>query len=102
MAAVAQNPDELFDLYTSEGEPLGRTKARALVHRDGDWHRSVHVWVVLQSAAGPCVLFQRRSTAKDTWPGVLDVAVAGHLRAGETVDDALREAEEEIGLSLAP
>jgi 8-oxo-dGTP pyrophosphatase MutT (NUDIX family) len=48
----------------------------------------------------PFVLFQRRSQSKDTWPGALDVAVGGHLRAGETLAQAIREAEEEIGLDL--
>lgn len=105
----AQDPAELFDLYTESGAPLGIAKPRALVHRDGDWHRSLHVWVVLQGGPGiegaepgPWLLFQRRSPEKDTWPGALDVAVTGHLRAGETVLEALREAREEIGLDLGP
>ncbi len=95
------DPTELFDLCDAAGRPLGRSKPRAIVHRDGDWHRSLHVWVILEAAAGPCVLFQRRSLTKDTHPGKVDASVAGHLRAGETVEVALREAEEEIGLSIA-
>jgi len=95
----AQDPDELFDLYAPDGEPLGRSKPRALVHRDGDWHRSLHVWVVLDER-GPELVFQRRSAAKDTWPGKIDIAVTGHFRAGESLAAALREADEEIGLPL--
>ena len=49
----------------------------------------------------PFALFQRRSQSKDSWPGTLDVAVGGHIRAGETLAQAVREAEEEIGLSVA-
>jgi isopentenyldiphosphate isomerase len=97
----AQDPDELFDLCAPDGTPLGTTKPRALVHRDGDWHRSLHVWVVLDGRA-PELLLQRRSAGKDTWPSALDVAVTGHFRAGETLGAALREADEEIGLTLAP
>jgi isopentenyldiphosphate isomerase len=102
----AQDPGELFDLYDESGAPLGLRKPRALVHRDGDWHRSVHVWVVLShlgvagAEEGAWVLFQRRSLAKDTWPGAIDVAVTGHLSAGESILDALRESDEEIGLHL--
>jgi 8-oxo-dGTP pyrophosphatase MutT (NUDIX family) len=48
----------------------------------------------------PFVLFQRRSLTKDTFPGLLDVAVGGHLRAGETLAETAREAEEEIGLAI--
>lgn len=98
---AAQDDGELFDLYAEDGSPLGKTKARSFVHRDGDWHRSIHVWVVLrEDGAPPRVLLQRRSAAKDTWPRAVDVAVAGHYRAGEVVEDTLREAEEEIGLAL--
>ena len=105
----AQDPGELFDLCDRDGAPLGRRKPRSEVHRDGDWHRSLHIWVALREGPdlphaprSPHLLFQRRSPEKDTWPGALDVAVAGHLRAGETVLDGLREAREEIGLELGP
>lgn len=97
----AQDDEELFDLYAEDGSPLGVTKARGLVHRDGDWHRSLHVWVVLREPGrGPRVLLQRRSAGKDTWPRAVDVSVAGHYQAGESLEDALRESEEEIGLAL--
>ena len=56
------------------------------MHRDGDWHRSVHVWVVDTAEAGrgaARVLLQRRSEHKDTYPGHWDVSVAGHVEAGD-------------------
>jgi isopentenyldiphosphate isomerase len=96
----AQDDGELFDLYTREGVPLGIAKPRALVHRDGDWHRSIHIWVWGPIDGAPHLVFQRRSVAKDTWPGALDVAVTGHARAGEPLEATLREAEEEIGLPV--
>lgn len=101
---AAQDPAELFDLFEEDGTPLGRAKARAEVHRDGDWHRSLHLWVLLRSSpeASPLVVLQRRSMAKDTWPGAIDVAVTGHYRAGEGLEEVLREAEEEIGLTIGP
>lgn len=105
---AGQDEGELFDVVDGDGRPLGIRKARGLVHRDGDWHRSMHIWVLLEQGAGageasaaPWVLFQQRSPAKDTWPGALDVAVTGHYRAGEGLADVLREAEEEIGLPLS-
>jgi 8-oxo-dGTP pyrophosphatase MutT (NUDIX family) len=49
----------------------------------------------------PVVVFQRRSATKDTWPGRVDIAVGGHVGAGESLADAMREAREEIGLELA-
>jgi isopentenyldiphosphate isomerase len=90
---------EVLDLLDEHGHPTGETKARAAVHRDGDWHRAFHLWVMHPDGY---VLLQRRSRAKDLAPGKVDVSVGGHLRAGEIWLDALREAEEEIGLELRP
>ena len=98
----AQDQGELFDLVDREGRPLGLTKPRREVHRDGDWHRSLHIWIWGVVGGAPHLVFQRRSAGKDTHPRAIDVAVTGHLGAGESAEDALREAEEEIGLHLGP
>ena len=99
---AAQDPGELFDVVTADGQPTGRVKTRAEVHRDGDWHRAVHVWVTGIDEHGPFLLFQRRSLLKDTQPGKLDATVGGHYRAGETLAETLREVEEEIGIAPVP
>lgn len=97
---LGQDPAELFDVLRADGTPTGRVKPRAAVHRDGDWHRAVHVWVAGEDRlGGPFLLFQQRSLAKDTWPGRLDATVGGHYRAGETLADTLREVEEELGVA---
>lgn len=87
-------------MLDARGTPTGRRKERGSVHRDGDWHAAVHVWVGRVVAGAPHVLFQRRSLTKDTWPGALDVAVGGHVRAGAVLLEAVREAREEIGLVI--
>lgn len=87
--------EERFDLYDQAGHLLGRSKARHLVHRDGDWHRSIALWIVRPDGR---LVFQRRSNDKDTWPGRLTGSVTGHYAAGEALADVLREAREEIGL----
>lgn len=99
---IAQDPEERFDIVTADGRPTGRTKARWEVHRDGDWHRSIHVWVYGIGNAQPFLLMNQRGLDKDNWPGVLDATVGGHLSAGETVADAYREMEEEIGIVADP
>ena len=98
----AQDPNELFDVVTEDGQPTGITKPRAHVHRDGDWHRAVHIWVYGVSPDGPYLLMNQRGKHKDTWPLALDATVGGHLGAGETVEDAFREIEEEIGARIDP
>jgi RimJ/RimL family protein N-acetyltransferase/isopentenyldiphosphate isomerase len=98
----AQDPGELFDVVTASGDPTGMVKPRWQVHRDGDWHRSIHLWIFGVESGIPFLDFQRRGEEKDTWPGKLDATVAGHLGAGEQVSDALREVEEEVGITIAP
>ena len=100
MSERAQDPTELFDVLTAEGQSKGRAKKRADVHRDGDWHASLHVWVFGIDRGGPYLAFQRRGRFKDTLPLKLDATVGGHLRSGETAEQAMREVQEEIGRSV--
>ena len=84
--------DELLDVFDERGWHTG-VKRRGDVHRDGDWHLAFHLWVVRADG----VLLQRRAATKSSWPSFLDATAAGHLLAGEAVQDGLREAEEELG-----
>lgn len=80
------------------GEPTGSRKAKSDVHRDGEWHRSVHVWILTTDGR---LLLQKRSAQKENHGGLWDVSAAGHVSAGETaLETAIRETEEEIGLRL--
>jgi len=90
---------ELLDLLTEAGEPTGQTKAKNLVHQDGDWHLAAHVWLLNPDGE---LLLQKRALSKENDPGLWDVSVAGHVSAGETaLASAVREVEEEIGLKVA-
>ena len=91
--------EEHFDVCNSEGFPTGRSVPRSQAHREGLWHRSSHLWIVGRHE----VLLQKRHPAKETDPGRWDIAVAGHLSAGQTPLEAIvREAKEELGLVLDP
>ncbi|MCW3010920.1 MAG: hypothetical protein JWO90_1324 [Solirubrobacterales bacterium] len=92
------DPDELLDVYDAAGAWRG-VKGRAAVHRDGDWHRCFHLWVL----SGDAVLLQRRAVHKASWPGKLDATAAGHVGAGEAVDaGGAREVLEELGVAYPP
>ena len=97
---AAQDPDEIFDVVTFDGVATGAQKRRADIHRDGNWHRAIHVWMISEIEGVQYLHVQRRSMAKDTSPGRLDPTVGGHLNAGETWREAIRETEEEIGLRV--
>lgn len=97
---AAQDPLEGFDLVDEHGAPRGVVKPRGEVHRDGDWHRALHLWLLTRAHGAPRVILQRRSREKDTHPGLVDVSVGGHLRAGEGLVETLREADEELGVTV--
>jgi isopentenyldiphosphate isomerase len=89
---------ELFDIYDENLKHIG-VKPRSEVHRDGDWHKVFHCWVIYRDEnAQDWMIIQKRAADKDTYPNLLDVSAAGHYEAGETVQDGLRELEEELGL----
>jgi isopentenyldiphosphate isomerase len=89
---------ELIDVLTPDGRPTGACKPKTDIHRDGDWHRAAHIWIVSLDGR---VLIQRRSLRKENNPGLWDVSAAGHLSAGESaIDAAVRETFEELGLEL--
>ncbi len=90
---------ELIDVLTPEGRPVGMRKPKDEIHRDGDWHRAAHVWIIAPNGR---ILLQRRSPRKENNPGLWDVSAAGHLSAGESaVEAAVRETFEELGLTIA-
>ncbi|MCM2315351.1 MAG: NUDIX domain-containing protein [Thermoanaerobaculia bacterium] len=89
----------MIDLLLPDGAPLGRAKPKSEVHRDGDLHRTSHLWLVTPDRD---VLLQLRASTKVNHPSLWDISVAGHVDAGETaVDAAIREAREELGIELA-
>lgn len=94
--------EELLALTDARGWPLARGERRAIVHRDGLWHRSFHCWLVRPGSRGPLLLLQRRSPRKATWPGAWDVSAAGHYVAGEGLAGGCRELAEELGIPVRP
>ena len=89
---------EYFDVLNEKGEKTGETKLRSEVHKDGDWHASVHVWILNSKGE---LLLQRRSPQKDTSANKWDISYGGHVQAGNSsLTEAFREGSEELGLDL--
>ena len=90
---------ELCDLVDEHGAPTGRTVARGTLLAPGEYYLVVHVWI--RDVAGD-YLVQQRAHDRPTDPGVWAVT-AGYVQAGEdNLSAVLREAREELGLSLLP
>lgn len=107
---LGQDLSELFALYAppvctftplptdQQPRPLGMLKSRGEVHRDGDWHRSVHIWLLDEQGR---LVLQKRSEHKDTNPGLLDVSCAGHITGNDhALETAVRELQEELGVTM--
>jgi len=92
--------EEMLDIYDEQLHPVGRAP-RSAVHAKGYWHRTFHCWLVRREEDRLYVRFQQRAAGKDTYPGCYDITVAGHLSAGESVRDAAREIEEEVGIAAS-
>lgn len=89
---------EMLDIYDENLVHIG-VKDRPSVHRDGDWHRTFHCWIIFRGDDGrDYVVMQKRAPGKEMFPNRLDITAAGHYEAGETMADGIREIREELGI----
>ena len=92
---------EMLDIFDDMGRHLG-VKPRDQVHLAGDWHRVFHCQITTIRNNVPSLILQRRSQSKAAFPGLLDLSAAGHLAAGESPADGVRELAEELGVIADP
>ena len=91
--------DELIDIINNKGENTGKTCMKSYAHKNGILHASAHIWIFNEMGE---ILIQQRASDKDTFPNLWDISVAGHISAGEKpLTSAIREVEEEVGLSVS-
>ena len=90
--------EEYFDILDEFGNKTGKIKSRSEVHRNGNFHKAVHIWIINDLGE---ILLQRRCLTKDSDPNMLDISCAGHLTAGDTsIEGAIRELKEELNLDV--
>lgn len=93
--------DEFLNLIDDEAHLTAEAKPRTLVHRDGNLHPAVHIWIIKRKDMGIYVLLQKRSHEKKINPDCYDVSAAGHVSQGEEFrKTAVRETAEELGLEI--
>lgn len=90
---------ELWDVLDENGNLTGRVIERGKPLAEGDYMLAVHIYIYNSQGE---YLMQKRSSTKEVLPGVWDTT-GGAVTAGEdSLTGAIREVEEEIGISLRP
>ena len=91
---------EILNIFNEHHQPIG-TATRKEVHRLGHWHETFHCWFITKENGRDMLYLQLRSPMKKDYPNLLDITAAGHLLASETVEDGVREVQEETGIHVA-
>ena len=87
---------EYWDLYDEERNPLGRTIKRGEAFAEGEYYVCCEIWV--RNSEGEFLVTKRHPNKK---AGGLWEFTGGGVLSGETTKQAaVREAQEEIGLSV--
>ena len=74
--------DEIIDILDEiTGQKTGKTISKNEAHRTGQWHGSIHVLIVDNKKEK--TLLQKRCASKKLYPNTWDIAVGGHISAGE-------------------
>ena len=90
---------ELWDLYNEHREKTGEKHVRGEEIPENRYHLVVHVWI--QNAEGK-FLISKRSAKRPTFPLMWE-CVGGSVLENETsLEGAIREVREEVGIKLLP
>lgn len=92
--------EEVLAVFDENHLKIGE-QSRDIIHRQGLWHETFHCWIVHLEEGVPYLYFQQRSNVKKDFPNLFDITAAGHLLAHESVNDGIREVEEELGLNIS-
>jgi 8-oxo-dGTP pyrophosphatase MutT (NUDIX family) len=88
---------ELFSIVDARDEHLRVVLGKQALHRNGGYHRSVHVFV---EVFGGLFILQKKAAGTENG-GKWSSSASGHVRHGESYREAaVRELEEEIGLEI--
>jgi 8-oxo-dGTP pyrophosphatase MutT (NUDIX family) len=90
---------ELWDILDINGDKTGRVIERGQPMYDGEYHLAVHVWI--HNRKGDW-LISKRSPDKKTSPSMWETCGGAAFAGDDSLTTALREAKEELGLTLAP
>ncbi len=89
--------EECLDIVHKDDAPTGLSAPRWFCHLTGLRHRVVHI---LLQTPQKWFMLQKRARTKADWPGLFDTSAAGHLKAGQSWQEAAsQELAEELGIT---
>lgn len=88
---------EKWDLYTKYREKTGKEHIRGQMIPERFYHLVVHVWI--HNHRGEYLISQR-SASRPTFPLMWECVGGSILKGESSIDGALREVKEEVGLDL--
>lgn len=88
---------EKWDLYTKYREKTGKEHIRGQMIPEGFYHLVVHVWI--RNHRGEYLISQR-SASRPTFPLMWECVGGSILKGESSIDGAIREVKEEVGLDL--
>ena len=93
-------PDaEIWDLYDENRELLGKDHVRGEQLPIDGYHLVVHVWI--RNSKGEYLIAQR-SANRSTFPLVWECVDGSVIKGEDSLQGALREVKEEVGVDLLP
>lgn len=90
--------DEIWDIYDRNRNFTGRTHRRGDPLGSGDYHLSVHVWIM--NSKGEFLITQRAPTKG--YPLMWECTGGAAVSGEDSITAARREAKEEVGLTFSP
>ena len=91
---------EYWDLYNKDRKSIGKLHARGEPLEEGTYHIVVNVWIVNSENKA---LITQRHPQKVLWGGLWECSASGGVIAGEdSLQGAIREVKEEIGIDVSP
>ncbi|OGB74057.1 hypothetical protein A2V68_02380 [candidate division Kazan bacterium RBG_13_50_9] len=93
--------EEVIDIVDENNQPTGEGRPRSVVHADGLWHRTVHIYLFRKQGTEIEFLTHLRSAKKDLHPNAWDTRFGGHIKSGSDIQQTtINELKDELGLDL--
>ena len=97
---LVEVPDaEIWDLYNENRELLGKDHVRGEQLPIDGYHLVVHVWI--RNSKGEYLISQR-SANRPTYPLMWECVGGSVVKGEDSLQGAIREAKEEVGVDLMP